>query len=301
MYQPAGRLRLSLAVATGVLFMCALVGCATSNPGPNGVPLGDGKTLRAGSTLSAQEASAAIAGMRTARVDGLDVANVWLSATEDGRLEATGYLGGSLSGWSTSNNKSYNLIALQVPQRVGSLKVEHAVPLVITDDTEITEAGKIISEAQLEDMVQDRWIKAVFSVQDGWIKADALQVLDREFSWGAWPDDYPPTAFLDESELLQDAKRPKGSGSYWLDVTTNGPPVTLTGQTNGAVTTDPPDQGLVGSVDLTIPDHLGPAAVYHLVQIFYRNAELMPAVDGSDGPGVAAKAVMQGGRLVAVP
>jgi len=303
MYRAARTLLVLLGVTSVLLLTAALVGCSASTPDPRtGAPIPGEVALRE-LTLSAQEASAAIAGMRTARVEGADVANDWISTTGDGGFEATGRLGGNASSWSTSDGRSYSLVALQVPQRSGIFKFEHAVPLVITGDTKFTVEGKPLSREQLDagGFLEDRWIRAVFSVQDGWIRADELNILEREVDWGPWPDDYPPSAYVDERTLFEDAKRPQAQGEYWLDSRTYGPSAKLAGHTDGAMTSDPPELGLVGSVDLAIPDRLGPAAIYHLVQVFYRDSALLPSEGVGDQTSLEVKATMQGGRLVAVP
>jgi len=93
------------------------------------------------------------------------------------------------------------------------------------------------------------WATARFSVQDGWIRGESLAFTDREVVWGAWPDDYPASA---------DTFNLAGFLACWLSA-------------------EPGEQGFAGSFDVTVVDHLGSAAIYHVAQVFYEQQDDVPA------------------------
>lgn len=263
--------------------------------------------------LTKPQSERAVSDMRNAVVDGHKSTPSWLTVKPDGSFEATGYFSGD-SGTSQSwNGRVSSFVTLQVPENVGGLDIIHAVPLMVFDDTRVMLNGKRVKfssltsfEGQSPISIGDYWVEAAFSVQDGWIRADSITYTGRELTWGAWPDAYPANATTDEWRLSQDASMAAGPGDSWLDISGAEGPVTLRGYQGGGVTSDPPENGFVSSVDLTVPDRLGPAAIYHVVQVFFTDSRLMPQQPDPDAslrstfPTTKLKVRLDEGKLVAV-
>jgi hypothetical protein len=265
-------------------------------------------------SLTRQDAERAASGMRSAMIDGHESSPSWLSVRSDGSFEATGYFGGESGTSQTWDGRVRSFATLQVPEKVGGLDIVHAVPLMVFDDTPVLLNGKPVkfssltaSDGSSPISVGDYWVVATFSVQEGWIRADSITYTNRESTWGAWPDDYPAHAATDEWRLYQDAGAATGSGARWLDIKGGGGPVLLQGYQQGAMTIVPaPKTGFVGSIDLTIPDRLGPAAIYHVVQVFFTDEHLVPKDPGVAGgsarafPVTTVRVRLDHGKVVAV-
>lgn len=233
-------------------------------------------------TFSEQQALEARGALRDAVIEGASSSTDWLAVNEDGSFEATGILqeGGS---WDGAGGE-YILVGLKVPQVVGDVTVYHVVPLIFEAQAQVTNRGERYpieavmwpSEGEL-DIAGMYWATARFSVQDGWIRGESLTFTDQEVVWGAWPDDYPASADLDPWRLAADAAITSGVGTPWLDIESPEDAFDLAGYWTGWLSAEPGEQGFAGSFDVTVVDHLGSAAIYHVAQVFYEQQDDVPA------------------------
>lgn len=248
--------------------------------------------------LSEEEALNARAALGEVFVEGTASSDDWLTVNQDGSFEAMGILQGGGS-WDFGDGERF-LIGLRVPEIVGGIVIYHVVPLVATAETPVTYMGErhpideLILPPEGESVVYDGyWVKARFSVQDRWIRADSIVYTEKKNNWGAWPDDYPALADLDPWRLAVDAEMALSPDRVWLDVRSNEGAFDLKGYWAGWLSAESEGHDFEGSFDVTIPDHLGSAAIYHVVQIFYQRHEDIPEPllqdfeDRANAPGVS--------------
>lgn len=233
--------------------------------------------------LSEEEALEARAALRKAFIEGAASSDDWLTVSQDGSFEAMGILQGGGS-WDFGDGERF-LIGLRVPEVVGDTVVYHVMPLVATVETPVTYMGerRPIDELLLppagESVTYDGyWVRARFSVQDRWIRADSIVYTEQESNWGAWPDDYPALADLDPWRLAVDAEMVLSPGRTWLDVRSNEDAFDLKGYWAGWLSAESEGHEFEGSFDVTMPDHLGSAAIYHVAQVFYETRDDVPEV-----------------------
>lgn len=308
-----------LTVIAAALCLAALAGCAPSSapaargnrqtPNAAGAPLTNEDLTQTlpERTLSFADAQAAAAGLHLASVAGQTSSSSWLPVAKDGSFSAQGYFGEGAGSWEADDGTPHALVALKVPETVGGLTIVHAIPLIAGSDTRISLNGRRVAFSEFDSWSEDEesplsahWVEAKFSVQDGWIRADSITYTARPAPVsGTWPG---PEANIDMSRLSYDASLPVASTGLWLKIGSDGS-ADLAGY-GEFTTTEPPVDGFEGGGDLTVPDHLGPAVIYHLVQVFYTKAALVPP-DASMGASAAAPfpltkvhVVLDHGRLV---
>jgi hypothetical protein len=285
--------RNSLAFAAAGLLLLSMAGCAHS-PRASAIPTRTrGATVTGGASsdssgvLDAPQARAAVSSLRHAIVNGKRSSDRWLSAQSDGSFVATGYIADSWSG-----EAPRLLMGLEIPESVGGYTLYHVVPLLWNDSTSSTVDGRPRSAAELFPSIpkgvpfdHTRYrVGARFSVHNGWIHADALAFTSKDttpgqFGSGAsWSYEYPFES-VPEAHLALDATAP-AAPSPWLDVSDSPgwPPFMLTGWVNGFGSSG---DTMVAAVN--VPDHLGPAAIYHLAPVEYANGSQAPSALTASG------------------
>jgi hypothetical protein len=276
-------------IVVAMLYVC-LQGCAVQQSSSGNAelsgasPIADSEELLRvlpEAVLSEEEALDAKAALSKAFVGETASSDDWLTVSADGSFEAMGVLQGGGS-WDFGDGERF-LIGLRVPEVVGGITIYHVVPLVATVETPVTYMGErhAIDELLLPPeggtvAYDGYWVKARFSVQDRWIRADSIVYTEQESRWGAWPDDYPALADLDPWRLAVDAEMPVSSDRTWLDVRSNEDVFDLEGYWAGWLSAESEGHNFKGSFDVTIPDRLGSAAIYHVTQVFYRANEDVP-------------------------
>lgn len=274
----------SVVLAAIIVFALAIAsGCGTRDSSLDSVLTGDAHPPKGSeellrdlpeATLSRTEALAARDAMREAVVDGEASSPDWLTVLEDGSFTVTGILQGA-DAWDFGEGERF-LVGLKVPEVVGGLRLYHVVPLIATADTSVTYMGERLSIDELLRPAEGSsidyagyWVVARFSVQDRWIRAESITYTDDKFSAGAWPDDYPADADLDPWRLYHDAVRKPAPDRVWLDVRSNRGSFDLEGYLAGWLSAGSEGHDFGGSIDVTVPDHLGSAAIYHVAQVLF--------------------------------
>jgi hypothetical protein len=293
------------------ILLTAIAGCA-GNPGvPTRTQAGAGATASsdAGRALDGPQASAAVAALRHAVVNGHSSSSQWLSAQSDGSFIATGFAAQS---WSTDGPRVS--LGLEVPEQVGGYTLYHLVPLTWDDSTSSRVDGRSRTVAEVfpepsptaESFDPSRYrITARFSVHDGWIHADSVTLESKDTTPGQLALGISsvyqyPYAVVPEARLAIDATLP-AAPSPWLDVSDapGSTPFTLTGWVNGLSTS-----GDTTVASVNVPDRLGPASIYHLAPVEYASSSQVPSALTNDGPPddkpFHYPVRLRAGRLVAV-
>ncbi len=243
----------------------------------------------------------AVERMRPCLVDGERAGSDWLRVSRRS-LEARGLLTGNVEEWAGQGSRRL-LVGLEIPQAVGALTVYHVIPLVVDERTEILYQGRRVNLPDIPDEPGTYWARATFSPEGRKFHADSIQHTGRA-EFGAWPDDVP-VPMLGEKQFRQDLARSAEPARPWLDVSQGGGKSSLVGYESGMRAFTPAVRGIEASIEVLVPDRLGPGVVYHLVSIFSRDASRLtfpqPHVLESDAPPPPLKSYevsLEKGRLM---
>lgn len=147
--------------------------------------------------------------------------NGWLSTTEDGFLCAKGVVSETYS-WLTEDGEACYAVTLATEEAVGDVSVAHALPLVITQDSQILLDGEAIDvrdESALEDaadLISLCTVDATFSLQDGW-----LRIEEAEFDSAV--DAPTPDAGISYATYSEELAATRAEGDRGVDFKNNEP------------------------------------------------------------------------------
>ncbi len=207
--------------------------------------------------------------MRPAFVDGRRAPAEWLSPLPDGSIEATGLFTPPVEGPATESG-SRVLLGLRVPQRIGPLRVFHVVPLVLDERTEVVFDGQRRNFLEVDEEAGTYYALVRFRPRGDAFHAEHVENTGAHPPALAWPFQVPD-ANLSDRQLARDAGRPAEPKKPWLYVSEWGS-FSLAGYEVGLHSATPPVEGLSASVDVLVPDRLGPSVVYHLVPVFVKGS-----------------------------
>jgi len=246
--------------------------------------------------------------LRPCFVNGTEGRSDWLSVLPDGSIEATGFFGTNFEDVMDLSGK-HILTGLTVPERVGGLAVYHVIPLMVDDETDVSFRGTATSfvtmlDSRMGDAPGRYWVVARFRLRAGRFRANYIAYSRREANVAPWPDQIRG-ADISMPRIAGDEAGPR-SRRTWLDIYAGAPPASLIGYdvASSRVLADPPSGNLVSSVEMMVPDRLGDAVIYHVVQVFADDAALARSTEPS--PGASAddlrmrKVSLIDGRLMVV-
>ncbi len=242
--------------------------------------------------IAERQARSAIATVKTARVGKAVTNRDWLQPTSDGAIEVTGYLASGVEQSRLPFGDRY-VIGIVVPEQAGAVRVFHLLPVSIARgfkvrvDDRLVDMDDLVGRSGVDDvltdvpsdadgaaapvdLLRDRWVKAKLRVKGSKLRADSIEVLDREVMIGAWPSAYPPQASATSFRI----PHPKDSSpsAFWLDIEI-GSEARIEGMAAFRVVAERPIVDMKGSVDVQVPDRLGQVEIYHLVQLHYVNED----------------------------
>lgn len=200
------------------------------------------------------------------QINGERSSNSWMLITEDNQFQASGAVC-QFTEWYDEQDILRQGITLSVPETLSGITVLHAIPLIVTGNTEIICDDQPLSFAieeekeQFADTFFNYGATVRFSLQEGWLEADSIVLSTKEHVDPALLD-----ATIDYEHLTSDNARAKSTRSEsWLDARTDSIS-SLTGYIDSYTT----EEGRAPYFTMRILDTLGSALICHSVRVEYQ-------------------------------
>jgi hypothetical protein len=233
--------------------------------------------------LTSNQAQKAISNVSLFRVGEMNSSMRWMTTQPDGSIETTGFFDAELTTNATKKGENRQFRFLYVPETVAGVTIYHAIPLFSVGHPSLSAIQQTPNESTEDDEVDEkRLFRVRFKIQDGWLEVTKYQDTGIDFVeddfWNSYL--YPN---ISEFQLTEDFEKvPHYNNNLWMDVQA-GSETTVRGFGDGEVLSiDTPIDRAYGMVNITVPDQLGLAVIYHIVQPRYLNKKSIPSGDVID-------------------
>ncbi len=251
------------------------------------------KTLNAlpTATISTDYLKKTIEDMNKVSIDNAMSSSDWVQVSENGFLSSSGRVS-NYDNWHTETGKQYYGLTLSIEEQISGISVTHEVPLIVDEYTTIICDGLTFKLSDFGTVVANSHyfrLQAVFSLQDGWFKAEKLtfkRTNEQELQYG----------YFNFSELTKTTlETKKQKSAILMDIRSDGL------CTIDAIADSFYEDYLSGDVCFTavINDVFGNALIRHTFVVFFEEKYSQKLLDtlSADDNHVRFSCTLKDGRL----